>query len=72
MKYVSVANAAGRWIVSVENEVPQTFDTRGEAIVAAFGMGKRIHREEKRTCAVRVLLSNGQWSVLSRFEAFAG
>jgi hypothetical protein len=68
MKFISVARAADRWIVSVENEVPQTFASRGEAIVAAFVLGRRVHRESGLPCAVRALLSNGEWSVLSRFD----
>jgi hypothetical protein len=68
MKYVSVAHAAGRWLVSVENEVPQAFDTRGRAVVAAHAVAKRVHREEGEPCAVRALLSNGDWSVIARFD----
>jgi hypothetical protein len=72
MKYVNVARALDRWIVSVENEVPQSFATRGEAIVAAFVVARRVHREEDKPSAVRALLSNGQWSVLSRFDTVPG
>jgi hypothetical protein len=68
MKYVSVAQAAGKWLVSVENEVPQSFATRGQAVVAAMQVAKRVHREERQPAAVRALLSNGEWSLLSRFE----
>ena len=68
MKYVSVANAAGRWLVSVENEVPQVFDTRGRAVVAAHAVARRVHRDAGEACAVRALLSNGDWSVIARFE----
>ena len=68
MKFVDVAQAAGRWLVSVENEVPQTFATRGEAVVAAHVVAKRVHRDERGPSAVRALLADGQWRVLSRFE----
>jgi hypothetical protein len=68
MKYVSVAPAAGKWLVSVENEVPQTFATRGRAVVAALQIASRVHREERQPAAVRALQSNGEWSLLSRFD----
>jgi hypothetical protein len=68
MKYVNVAQAAGRWLVSVENEVPQSFATRGEAVVAAYGVAKRVHAVERQPSAVRALLANGEWRLLSRFE----
>jgi hypothetical protein len=68
MKYIDVAQAAGRWLVSVENEVPQSFSTRGQAVVAAHAVAKRIHHEERRPAAVRALLANGEWRLLSRFE----
>ena len=68
MKYVDVAQAAGCWLVSVENEVPQTFATRGEAVVAAYGVAKRVHRDERKPFGVRALLANGEWRLLSRFE----
>jgi hypothetical protein len=68
MKYVSVARAAGRWLVSVENEVPQTFDSRGRAVVAAHAVARRVHKDDGEPCAVRALLSNGDWSVIARFD----
>jgi len=68
MKYVSVAQAAGQWLVSVENEVPQSFATRSQAVVAAYGVAKRVHLDERRPAAVRALLANGEWQLLSRFE----
>ena len=68
IKYVSVAHAAGHWLVSVENEVPQHFPTRGRAVIAAHEIARRVHREERRPSAVRALLSNGQWNVLMRFD----
>jgi len=68
MKYVSVANAAGGWLVSVENEVPQMFPTRGRAVVVAHEVARRVHREAGEACAVRALLSSGEWSVLARFD----
>ena len=67
-KYVSVAPAAGQWLVSVENEVPQSFPTRGRAVIVAHDVAKRVHREGGEPCAVRALLANGEWSVLMRFE----
>jgi hypothetical protein len=72
MKYVSVAKAAGQWLVSVENEVPQSFATRGEAVVAALQVARRVHADERQPSAVRALLSSGEWSVLSRFDAATG
>jgi hypothetical protein len=69
MKYVNVAQAADRWFVSVENEVPQSFATRGQAVVAAHEVARRVHREERRPSAVRALLANGEWRLLFRFEA---
>jgi hypothetical protein len=72
MKYVNVAQATGRWLVSVENEVPQSFATRGAAVVAALQVARRVHREERQPSAVRALLSSGEWSVLSRFDTLAG
>jgi hypothetical protein len=68
MKYVSVAHAAGQWLVSVENEVPQSFASRGRAVVVAHEIAKRVHGEAGEPCAVRALLSNGDWSVLARFD----
>lgn len=67
-RYVSVALAAGNWLVSVEDEVPQTFSARGRAVVVAHEVAKRVHREAGTPCAVRALLSNGEWSVLTRFD----
>jgi hypothetical protein len=67
-KFVSVAHAAGQWLVSVENEVPQTFATRGRAVVAAHEVARRVHREAGKPAVVRALLSNGEWSVLMRFD----
>jgi hypothetical protein len=72
LKYVNVAPAAGRWLVSVENEVPQSFATRGEAVVAAHVVAKRVHREERKPSAVRALLPDGEWRLLFRFENAAG
>jgi hypothetical protein len=68
MKYVSVAQAAGQWLVSVENEVPQSFASRGRAVVVAHEIAQRVHRDERTPCAVRALLSNGEWSILARFD----
>ena len=68
MKYVNVAHAAGHWLVSVENEVPQTFATRGRAVVAAHEVAKRVQRTAGEPCAVRALLSNGEWSIIARFD----
>ncbi|HUR89428.1 MAG TPA: hypothetical protein VMZ74_10110 [Ramlibacter sp.] len=67
-RYVSVALAAGNWLVSVEHEVPQGFSTRGRAVIVAHEVARRIHRETGTPCAVRALLSNGEWSVLVRFD----
>ena len=67
-RFVSVAHAAGQWLVSVENEVPQSFPTRGRAVRAASEVARRVHREDGRPAAVRALLSTGQWSVLMRFD----
>ena len=68
MKYVSVAQALGQWLVSVENEVPQTFGSRARAVVAAHDVAKRVHQQSGTPCAVRALLANGEWSVLARFD----
>lgn len=68
IKFVSVAHAAGQWLVSVENEIPQAFATRGRAVVVAHGIARRVHDEERRPSAVRALLSSGEWSVLMRFD----
>jgi hypothetical protein len=68
MKFVNVAHAAGKWFVSVENEVPLSFGTRGQAVVAALGIARRVHQQERQPAAVRALLSSGEWSVLSRFD----
>ena len=68
IKYVSVAHAAGQWLVSVENEVPQAFSSRGRAVVVAHEVARRVHAEEGRPSAVRALLSSGEWSVLMRFD----
>ena len=67
-KYVSVAHAAGSWLVSVENEVPQAFPTRGRAVIVAHDVARRVHREGGGPCAVRALLAFGEWSVLMRFD----
>jgi hypothetical protein len=69
MKYVDVAHAAGHWLVSVENEVPQTFATRGRAVVAAHQVARRVHDAEGAPSAVRALLANGEWSIIARFDA---
>lgn len=54
--------------MSVENEVTQTFQTRGRAVIAAHEVARRVHREAGKPAAVRELLSNGEWSVLMRFD----
>ena len=68
IKFVSIAHAAGQWLVSVENEVPQAFPTRGRAVIVAHEVARRVHREGGAPCAVRALLSSGEWSVLMRFD----
>jgi hypothetical protein len=67
-QFVSVAFAAGQWLVSVTNEVPQTFATRSRAVVAAHDVARRVHEQSGKPSIVRALLSNGEWSVLVRFD----